>query len=162
MTSQVDVALELVERIAAVAALAGEQALQVTFGHPGRELETQGIVVGQNIDGDQEAHVLGPQTQSVPVLGMEPSAAGGMVDEQYVIDVSCECAEPGATAAEVSRRAAALGRYVETAVREQGAPPLGLEQIVTLQIGRVRLRQTFSGDGRSAVLYVGVNVHARV
>lgn len=149
MRSAFDAIDLLVETIRASGAAAGRPDLQVSFGHPGRDLALVGVIVGETIeDAEREAASLGPP-------GMF-----AQTDERYTVSITAEVAIAGGSAREAAEEAAAIADVVVDASDTiTNAAPAWL---LTLRIRRAQLRNTFSGDGRSSIYRLEADVHARV
>lgn len=156
MTTTLAFCQALVAAIKAAAAAHADPTLhdlQVTFGHPGRDIEREGVIVGEVIeDVDRDPAALASVPAVVPV------------DERYSVDCRVEVVKAGGTQLEAAERATAIVELIEQTLEAAGSPPpiLGMAELLTVDLRRLSLRNAMTAEARSSIYRCDVGVHARV
>jgi hypothetical protein len=118
--------------------------VQVSWGHPGKAIQRECVVVGNVRPGRQEAVTMG---------------SGGSREERYTVAVACNVAKRGSQR-EVSARAVELAAEVEEVLRADDT--LGLGEAIRIEVADQGLTEAIRGDGREAEVPLGVEVRARL
>ncbi len=143
---------QLVALTKALPIFAGPPVIQVEDAHPGRRIETEGVIFGGTDDGDDEWAALGAKSE----------------DEQYSIALDIWVMKPGLTSKEARDRVIAFYSAIEAMVRAD--PTLGLD-LSGAGVKALRCQTTWrrfpevphpDGEGRVAALEGSVRVKARI
>lgn len=132
---------QLLTTLQAQDALSG---VQITYGHPGKNLKDEIIMLG-NMKGQQDTVGLG----------------GGHRHETTQLDVIVEVVHKGWTQQQVTERAYVLMGHVEDAIRADQTLS-GVANIDAQVTGPLALSEIFTPDGWGANLTFNVQIRARI
>lgn len=119
----------------------------VTWGVPRGELDAEVVIIGNGANIMQLAAAVGQQKR----------------DERYVIDVLVSVVKGGLDSAQVaSERAFAIVAKLETVIRPQTSPPLGVAGLITAEVVGMTFAERWDGTNREAEVTVQIGCHARI